>query len=109
MNEQDIIARAKRNKAALENGTRTPARTSRMRRHADGTYSEEVVFDATVDPDYTDIRKSLGITQKTFAELLGITENSYALIERGERAASTSVKKLVRIAAKHPQVLHEVA
>lgn|GEM_PF-5170242 len=48
------------------------------------------------------VRQSLGITQKTFAQLLGITENSYALIERGERAASSSVKKLILIAKNTP-------
>ena len=109
MNEQDIIARAQRNHASLEKHTRAPSKTSRMRRNKNGTLTEEIIYDASVDPHYMSVRKSLGITQKAFAQLLGITENSYALIERGERAASSSVKKLVRIATKHPRVLHEVA
>ena len=109
MNEQDIIARAQRNQTALTKGTRPPSKTSRMCRLKDGSLAEQVIYDSSVDPHYMSIRKSLGITQKVFAGLLGITENSYALIERGERAASSSVKKLVLIAAKHPGLLHEVA
>jgi DNA-binding XRE family transcriptional regulator len=109
MNKKDIIARAKRNHAALEDGTRAPAKTSRMVKNADGSYREKSIYDASVDPDYLGIRQSLAITQEAFAKLLGITKNSYALIERGERAASESVKKLARIAASHPRILNEVA
>jgi len=109
MNEQDVISRAQRNHAALDAGTRSPAKTSRIVKHGDGTFTEEVIYDGTRDPDYLAIRQSLKLTQEAFAGLLGVTMNSYALIERGERAASQSVKKLVRIAAKHPRVLHEVA
>jgi transcriptional regulator with XRE-family HTH domain len=45
------------------------------------------------------IRHRLGLTQATFAPRLGITANSLARLERGDRRVSETLALLVRVLA----------
>jgi transcriptional regulator with XRE-family HTH domain len=45
------------------------------------------------------IRQRLGLTQVTFAPRLGITANSLARLERGDRRISETLALLVRVLA----------
>jgi DNA-binding transcriptional regulator YiaG len=45
--------------------------------------------------DIKELRQSLNLTQKAFADLLGVTRNFIYYLERGEREASKTLKLLM--------------
>lgn len=55
------------------------------------------------------IRRSTGLSQKRFAELLGVSVRTLQDWEQGRRAPSGAARTLLMIAAKDPRVLREVA
>ena len=54
-------------------------------------------------------RGKLGLSQSKFAHLLGISEDTLQNWEQGRREPTGPAKVLLKIAAKHPRVLLEVA
>ena len=54
-------------------------------------------------------RAKTGLSQDKFAALLGISARTLRDWEQGRRTPSGAAKTLLRIAAKHPDVLQEVA
>ncbi|MBI5635145.1 MAG: helix-turn-helix domain-containing protein [Nitrospirae bacterium] len=54
-------------------------------------------------------RSRTGLPQDKFAALLGISPRTLRDWEQGRRSPSGAAKTLLRIAAKHPKVLREVA
>jgi len=54
-------------------------------------------------------RSKTGLSQEKFAELLGISPRTLRDWEHGRRSPSGAARTLLRIAAKHPEVLREVA
>ncbi len=54
-------------------------------------------------------RANTGLSQEKFAMLLGISPRTLRDWEQGRRSPSGAAKTLLRIAAKHPEVLREVA
>jgi len=54
-------------------------------------------------------RAKAGLSQDKFAALLGISPRTLRDWEQGRRSPSGAAKTLLRIAAKHPKVLREVA
>lgn len=54
-------------------------------------------------------RGKLGLSQSKFATLLGISEDTLQNWEQGRREPTGPAKVLLKIAAKHPRVLLEVA
>lgn len=47
--------------------------------------------------DVRAVRRAAGMTQKTFAEAIGLQPNSLARIERGERTVTARVMAAVRL------------
>jgi putative transcriptional regulator len=54
-------------------------------------------------------RGKLGLSQSKFASLLGISQDTLQNWEQGRREPTGPAKVLLKIAAKHPRVLLEVA
>lgn len=55
------------------------------------------------------VRGKLGLSQSKFAAILGISADTLQNWEQGRRTPSGPAKVLLKIAAKHPEVLLEVA
>ena len=55
------------------------------------------------------VRGRLGLSQSKFAAILGISADTLQNWEQGRRRPTGPAKVLLRIAAKHPEVLLEVA
>ena len=55
------------------------------------------------------IREGTGLSQSRFAELLGVSVRTLHEWERGRRAPSGAARTLLRIAAKNPRALVDVA
>jgi putative transcriptional regulator len=64
-----------------------------------------------VDPESSivRVRGKLGLSQSKFAAILGISENTLQNWEQGRRTPTGPAKVLLKIAARHPEVLLEVA
>jgi putative transcriptional regulator len=60
-------------------------------------------------PSVADIREATGLSQSKFAELLGVPVRTLQEWEQGRRAPSGAARTLLRIAARNPQALIEVA
>jgi putative transcriptional regulator len=57
----------------------------------------------------TRVRNRLGLSQNKFARLLGISENTLQNWEQGRRKPAGPAKVLLKVAARHPQAILEVA
>jgi putative transcriptional regulator len=55
------------------------------------------------------VRGQLGLSQSKFAAILGISSGTLQNWEQGRRTPTGPAKVLLRIAARHPEVLLEVA
>jgi putative transcriptional regulator len=64
-----------------------------------------------IDPknDIVKVRGKLGLSQSKFAAVLGISADTLQNWEQGRRTPAGPAKVLLKIAAKHPEVLLEVA
>jgi putative transcriptional regulator len=78
---------------AIERGELKPARTFKF------------------DPknDIVKVRGKLGLSQAKFAAIMGISTDTLQNWEQGRREPTGPAKILLKIAAKHPEVLLEVA
>ena len=54
-------------------------------------------------------RKALGLSQAEFAKLLGVSLRTLQDWEQGRKQPSAAASMLLKVAAKHPEVLLEVA
>ena len=107
MNEQDIIKQAAEDKAALDKGKLTPSRVQKVVKHPDGS-TELVDVPAAVVQAATRLRKARadsGMTQKAFAELLGVPISTYRNYEQYITETPPPVLKLAVIAASHPELI----
>lgn len=57
--------------------------------------------------EVTRARQSTGLSQAQFAEALHISRRTLQEWEQGRRAPSGAAKALIRIAARHPEVVRE--
>jgi putative transcriptional regulator len=60
-------------------------------------------------PSVASVRESTGLSQAKFASLLGVSVRTLQEWEQGRRAPSGAARTLLRIAAKNPRALVEVA
>ncbi len=63
----------------------------------------------TLAPSVSTIREKTGLPQTQFAKLLGVSLRTLQDWEQGRRVPSGAARTLLRIAAKNPQALLEVA
>jgi len=61
------------------------------------------------DPDVRSLRESYGLSQPKFAALLGISVGTLRNWEQGRRRPEGSARVLLRIVAKHPDAVLDVA
>lgn len=62
-----------------------------------------------VVPAVAEIRHATRLSQRRFAELLGVSVRTLQEWEQGRRAPSGAARTLLRIVAKNPQALLDVA
>lgn len=67
------------------------------------------VFHVNPESNVVRVRGKLGLSQSKFAAILGISADTLQNWEQGRRRPTGPAKVLLRIAAKHPEVLLEVA
>ena len=63
----------------------------------------------TTVPSIASIREKTGLSQSTFARLLGVSVRTLQEWEQGRRAPSGAARTLLLIAAKNPRALLDVA
>ena len=59
--------------------------------------------------DIVRVRGKLGLSQSKFAAILGISVDTLQNWEQGRRSPTGPAKVLLKIAARHPEILLEVA
>jgi putative transcriptional regulator len=79
--------------AAIERGKLKPSRS----------------FKIKTANDVARVRNRLGLSQNKFARLLGISENTLQNWEQGRRKPAGAAKVLLKVAARHPQMILEAA
>lgn len=60
-------------------------------------------------PSVSSVREKTGLSQAKFATLLGVSVRTLQEWEQGRRAPSGAARTLLRIAAKNPRALLDVA
>lgn len=60
-------------------------------------------------PPVTAVREGTGLSQSGFAQLLGVSVRTLQEWEQGRRAPSGAARTLLRIVAKNPRALRDVA
>lgn len=60
-------------------------------------------------PPVSTIREKTGLSQRQFAQLLGVSVRTLQDWEQGRRAPSGAARTLLRIAEKHPRAVLDVA
>ena len=89
---EELLESVKQAKA-IEKGELNPAR----------------VFRINPKTDIVRVRGKLGLSQSKFAAILGISPDTLQNWEQGRRTPTGPAKVLLKIAARHPEVLLEVA
>ncbi len=67
------------------------------------------VFHVDPQSDIVRVRGKLGLSQSKFAAVLGISQNTLQNWEQGRRKPTGPARILLKIAARNPKVLLEVA
>jgi putative transcriptional regulator len=89
----DELLRSLKEAAAIERGRANPSRR----------------FEVKEPNDVLRVRTRLGISQSRFAKLLGISENTLQNWEQGRRRPTGPAKVLLKVVARHPEVVLEAA
>ena len=63
---------------------------------------------ALEEPDVAAIRRAYGLSQAKFAALLGISERTLQNWEQGRRHPQGPARRLLQVAAQHPDVLLDI-
>ena len=67
------------------------------------------VFHMRPESNIVRVRGKLGLSQSKFAAILGISADTLQIWEQGRRTPTGPAKVLLKIAARHPEVLLEMA
>ena len=89
----DELLQSVKEAAAIERGRAKPSRT----------------FEVKTGNDVVRVRTRLGLSQIKFARLIGISEDTLQNWEQGRRSPAGPAKVLLKVAARHPEALLEVA
>jgi putative transcriptional regulator len=89
----DELLQSVKEATAIERGRAKPSRT----------------FEVKTANDVVRVRNKLGLSQNKFARLLGISEDTLQNWEQGRRQPAGPAKVLLKVAARHPEVILETA
>ena len=89
----DELLQSVKEAAAIEKGKAKPSRT----------------LEVKTANDVVRVRTKLGLSQTKFARLLGISEDTLQNWEQGRRRPAGPAKVLLKVAARHPEVILEAA
>ncbi len=87
----DELLQSVKEAVAIERGKAKPSRT----------------FEVKTANDVVLVRNKLGLSQTKFARLLGISEDTLQNWEQGRRRPAGPAKVLLKVAARHPEVILE--
>ncbi len=59
-------------------------------------------------PDVVAARQKTGLSQSTFAALLGVSKRTLQEWEQARKTPSKAAQSLIKIAIKHPEILREL-
>jgi len=102
---------------AIRSGKASPTRTWEvvtdgkggfLRRQISGVHTS-VVQSGIVADETVRARQQLGLSQDTFAALLGVSSGTLRGWEQGRRQPTRAARVLLRVATKHPEVVLEAA
>ncbi len=65
-------------------------------------------YRVTPPEEICSIREGVGVSQQRFAQMLGISLRTLQDWEQGRRRPNQAVQSLLAVAAKRPDVMHEV-
>ena len=89
----DELLQSVKEAAAIERGKAKPSRR----------------FEVKTANDVVRVRNKLGLSQNKFARLLGISEDTLQNWEQGRRRPAGPAKVLLKVAARHPEIILEAA
>jgi putative transcriptional regulator len=104
-------------KERMLRGTATPAKVWEVRADGKGGFTRRAIDPksfrraqkASWDKSIAATRETIGLSQSQFARLLGISVRTLHHWEQGSRTPSGAAQVLLRVAARHPEVLLESA
>ncbi|MGE9267724.1 MAG: helix-turn-helix domain-containing protein [Verrucomicrobiales bacterium] len=107
MNEEELIQQAAAEQNALRDGKLAPSRVQKVVRGKNGEISLRDIPAKTVAAatQLREARSRSGMTQKDFAELLGVPLSSYRKYEQYLVRPPQPVLKLSAIAARSPELI----
>lgn len=102
-----------RSKERIERGQATPARVWELRSDGKGGFVRRKIDPKAFrkgqksawEKSITATRQKLGLSQPQFARLLGISVRTLHHWEQGTRTPSGAARVLLRVAARHPQII----
>ncbi len=113
------IESLEREALAMEQGKVTPGRVWKVTKRADGSVEREAVDPEThrvsqardwkAKTEAAKIRREINVTQDVFARMLGVSLGTVRKWERGTIQPSGAARTLLRIVAKHPEIVREAA
>jgi putative transcriptional regulator len=102
---------------AMERGEIAPGRVWKVTKRADGTVKREAIDPEThwvaqarawkAKTEAAKIRREINVTQEGFARMLGVSLGTVRKWERGTIQPSGAARTLLKIAAKHPEIVKE--
>lgn len=102
---------------AMERGEIVPGRVWKVTRRANGTVKREAIHPEThrksqarawkAKTEAARIRREINDTQEGFARMLGVSLGTVRKWERGTIQPSGAARTLLKIAAKHPEIVRE--
>ena len=112
-----LIQQIHREIAAIQSGKVAPARVWDVRPDGKGGFARRALDPkafrrtqkAAWDRSIAATRQKLGLSQPKFARLLGISVRTLHHWEQGTRTPSGAARVLLRVAARHPEVVWEAA
>jgi putative transcriptional regulator len=118
MKKQEIEA-LEREARAMDRGKLAPGRVWKVTKRADGTierkqidpesYRRNQAREWKAKTETAKIRRAINVTQAAFASMLGISLATLRKWEQGTSEPSGAARTLLKIAAKHPEIVQEAA
>jgi putative transcriptional regulator len=112
-----LIQQIHREIDAIQSGKAAPARVWELKPDGKGGFARRAMDpkafrraqESAWETSIAAVRQKLGLSQPKFAQLLGISVRTLHHWEQGTRTPSGAARVLLRVAARHPEVVLEAA